>query len=655
MTERVDLYQWLEKDSIRTRKWIRVQEKHTVEYLAKIGLRSRLKKRLEKLLDIDVERLPIIRDKYYFFRRRRRGEDQASLFVKHGLKGKSILLIDPAKLKFGTISGWSVSKNSKYIAVEFSQASNDRYIIKIFDVDKRKFIRDTITSERYPYFQTWHANSSGFWYSRGEVGHDVGEEKYFKRIYYHVLGQPIKEDQLFFVEHLAKDDRPSISCSHDGKYQIVTVSHTNRTTTVYFRNSQDRDSMFLNISKNMNALSFAEAEAGYIYLFTDHNAPNCKIMRREIMPNSSLGNWETFVPESRFKLDDCILLKDNMVLEYIENISSKVYLLNLESKKKINIKLLGLGSIGGFSAKYNGHELFFSFSALNIPSCIYRLNLQTLIQKLYWKANIKLATSLELKREQAVSKDGARIPMFILKSKDSNKISPTLVYAYGGFGISQLPEFRSSVIPFIEKGGIFVLANVRGGGEFGKKWHEAIIKHKQHKKFEDMAAVLKHLLSRKYTTTEKLGVWGGSNGGLLMSVMALRYPRLFRVALIDVPVTDMLRFHLFHGGRMWFHDYGDPEDKKIRKYLLSYSPYHNVGKEDYPAMMFMTAEQDDRVHPMHTYKFFAKLKANHRQKNPLLLRIEKKAGHGGAGKIKSIINKFTDMFSFVCKEVGIKI
>lgn len=649
-----DPYRWLEKDSPRTRKWIRVQEKQTTKYLEKSDSKNRLKKRFEELLDINVEHIPTIRGKYCFFRRRMRGEDQASLFLKQGLKGKPVLLVNPSNYRFGTIEHWRVSKNAKYVAISFSLASNDRHIIKIFDVAKKKFLKDTITSERYPYFQTWHADSTGFWYIRGEAGHPITEEKYYKRIYYHVLSRLIEEDQLFFGADLEKDNWPSISRSHDGKYQIVTVRHANKTTTVYFHDTQDHESGFLNITENMEAISFASAEDGYIYLFTDHNAPNCKILRRKIM-SKFLGKWEIFVPESRYKLADYILLKDNLALEYIENISSKAYLLNIKSKKKINIKLPNLGSIEGSSAEYNSRELFFVFSALNIPASIYRLNLKTLTQKLYWRAKIKLPINLEPRQEWAISKDGTRIPMFILRNKNSKHVSPTLVSAYGGFGNSRLPEFRSSIIPFVESGGIFVLANIRGGGEFGKKWHVAIIKNKQHKRFEDFAAVLKYLISKKYTNSNKLVVWGGSNGGLLMSVMALRHPRLFKAALISVPVTDMLRFHLFNGGRMWVHEYGDPGDKKMRKYLLSYSPYHNVGKVNYPSMMFMTASHDDRVHPMHTYKFFAKLQENKKQKSPLLLRIEKNAGHGGAGKLKATINKLTDMFTFVYKELGLKI
>ncbi|MDP3875264.1 MAG: prolyl oligopeptidase family serine peptidase [bacterium] len=652
---KTDTYRWLEKDSKRTQKWIGVQEKQTNKYFRNTRSRNILKKQFKDLLDVDVEHVPVVRDKKYFFRRRKRGEDQASLFLKHGLKGEPILLINPSDFRFGTIQNWCVSKDAKYIAIDFSLSSNDRHIIKIFDVIRKRFLKDTITSERYPYFQTWNSDSSGFWYAKGENGHSIAEEKYYKRIYYHILGQLILEDKLFFGKDLIKDDRPNIACSHDGRYQIITVYHNaNRTTTVYFRDTQYLESNFINITKNIKALSSARAEDGFIYLFTDHNAPNCKILRRKIMLNS-LDKWEVFVPESKSKLDGYVLLKNYLALEYIENVSSKVYMINLEDGKKVNIKLPSLGFVGSYGVEYEGNELFFNFSSLNIPNSIYRLNLKTLKQELYWKPKLKLPANLSLSQEWTTSKDGTKIPMFILKMKDNRRISPTLVYAYGGFGISILPKFRGSVIPFIENGGIFILANIRGGGEFGKKWHEAVVKNKQHKRFEDFAAVLKHLVDQKYTIPEKLSIWGGSNGGLLMSVMALRYPKLFKVALIEVPVTDMLRFHLFHGGRLWFHDYGDPSNKKMSKYLLSYSPYHNVGRENYPAMMITTAEHDDRVHPMHAYKFFAKLQANKNQTNSLLLKIEKQAGHGGADKLKATINKLVDTFSFLYKELDLKV
>ena len=651
---KADTYRWLEKDSKRTQQWIRAQEEQTNKYFRDTQSRNILKKRFKNLLDVDVELIPVVRDGQYFFRRRKKGEDQASLFLKHGLKGKPVLLINPNTLRFGKIQNWCVSKDAKYIAVDFSLVSNDRYVIKIFDVAKKKFLKDTITSDGYPRFNAWHVSSNGFWYSKGEKGHSIAEEKYFKRIYYHILGRLIEEDELFFGKDLVKEDYPSIKCSHDGRYEIVTVHHALKTTTIYFRDTQNSESKFINITGNIKALSYAKAEDDYIYLFTDHKAPNSKILRRKILKNF-LGKWQVFVPELKFKLEDYILLKNYLLIEYIENVSSSIYLLNLKSGKRKNIKLPSCGSMGGYSNEYNDRELFFSFSSLNVPSSIYRLDLRTLGKKLYWRSKINLSSAMSLKQEWVISKDGIRIPFFILKNKDNNQISPTLVYAYGGFGFSLLPGFRSSVIPFVENGGIFVLANIRGGGEFGKEWHEAIIKNKQHKRFEDFAAILKHLVDQKYTIPEKLGIWGGSNGGLLMSVMALRYPNLFRVALIDVPVTDMLRFQHFHGGRYWFYDYRNPDDKKMRKYLLTYSPYHNVGNENYPAMMIMTAEHDDRVHPMHSYKLFAALKANKKQNNTLLLKIERQAGHGGSGKLEVTINKLADMFYFLCKELGIKV
>lgn len=646
-----DKYRWLEEGSKRTRDWVRAQEKPTNKYLAGVNKRGNLHKRFGQLMNVETENRPIQRGKLIFFRLRKVGEDQMSLYVKSGLRGKPQLLIKPQKLDLGVIHDWHVSKDAKYIAIGFSKASNDRVVIKIFDVKRKRFIDDTITSERYPHFLTWNPDSSGFWYVRGEDSQAVGkEEKYYKKVYYHELNQPVDGDKLVFGANLAKDDWPMFGISHDGRYQIVNVSHRRELTTVYFRDTHNNAS-FINITGNIKARSFADAETDYIYMVTDDKAPNRKILRRKIT-QSSLGKWEVFVPESKFKLESWFLLKEKLLLEYTENVSSKIYLFDLKSKKTKESELPGIGSIDGYSTAYDNSSLFFSFSSLNIPPSIYELNLKTGGQKLYWRSKVKIHGRLELNQEWAKSKDGTRIPMFILKTKGKKGASPTLVNAYGGFDTSELPAFRSSVIPFVEDGGIFVVANVRGGGEFGKKWYEAAIQKKQHKRFEDLAAVLKYLVAKKYTSSDKLAVWGGSNGGLLMSVMALQYPELFKAALISVPVTDMLRFHLFHGGRWWMHDYGDPDDKSMRKYLLSYSPYHNVGTKNYPSMLFLTAEQDDRVHPMHTFKFFAKLKENKNQKNPLLLRIDRGAGHSGSGKIQATIEKFSDMFAFLYKEIG---
>ncbi len=275
---------------------------------------------------------------------------------------------------------------------------------------------------------------------------------------------------------------------------------------------------------------------------------------------------------------------------------------------------------------------------------------------LYLKSSAPInSKQIVIKQEWSKSKDGTKVPMFLVHKKGLklNKNTPAVVYGYGGFGTALTPHYTSSIIPFINDGGIYIQANIRGGSEFGEKWHISATKNKKHKSFEDFASILDYLSQNQYTNPNKIVIWGGSNGGLLMSVMMLRYQSLFHAALINVPVTDMLRFHLFNGGRWWIDDYGNPDDKKMRKYLLSYSPYHNVKKLNYPTAMFATSNHDDRVHPMHSYKMVARLKENKNQNNPIILRIEKGAGHSGGSKISSTINRLVDEFSFIYKELGI--
>jgi prolyl oligopeptidase len=645
-----DKYSWLEKDSEKVSLWANKNSKPTKKYFSALN-RDKYLKRYKELLNTESELLPSIRGNRYFFRKKLVGEDESSIYFKVGLNGTHIKLLDPKKLRFGVIQEWNVSKNGSYIQVSFSKEANDRCVLKVFDVEHRKFIKDTIESERYPSFQAWNVDSTGFWYARGEKGHILSDEKYFKKIYYHKIGQDAGSDVLYFDIDLKKDDWPMIARSSDGVYELVNIHHKDDTSTIYFRNNSWNDKNFIKITNKKKAHSFAKAEGGYIYMITDDKAPNDKILRRAIS-NSSLGKWETFVPERGHKLESWILQKDYLVLEYMENVVSKLYFLNLRTGKISEYKLPSIGSLDGFSTQYGVDKLFYRFSSLDAPISTYLINLNDLSQKLYWRSGTKIKAKLEIKQEWSKSKDGTKIPMFIMKKAGTKGLSPTIVYSYGGFGISSNPSFRSSVIPFIENGGTFVIANIRGGGEFGKNWHESSIKNKFHKKSEDLASVLKYLSDNKYSSPNKLALWGGSNGGLVVSVMCLRYPQLFKAALIDVPVTDMLRFHLFHGGRWWIHDYGDPDDKKMRKYLLSYSPYHNVEDKEYPSILLMTGRHDDRVHPMHTYKFFAKLKENKSRKNPILLRIEENAGHSGAGKIKPAIEKFSDMMVFLDKELS---
>lgn len=651
-----DPYRWLEGNSERVNTWLSKEEQITKDYFKNNKVVSSFKKRFAKLFQTDSMLLPTVRGELYFYRMRKPKEQAHSLYVRKGLTGKPRLLLDSKRFSntYGLIQDWNVSKDGKYICINFSKAGNDKSEIRVFDVQKRKFLIDIIPADRYPYFSSWKLDMSGFWYVQGAENAKPGEEKLGKMVYFHRLGDKYINDSLFFGQNLDKTDWPLFGYSQDGKHVLINIRHRDDTTTILF-NNLELDSPFTEIAKGIGGKSFALFGKGYIYLITDHKAPNRKILRKKI-ENNSLDKWETIIPETKHFLNEMKLMNDCVFIEYIINVHSTLWHFDLNTLKKRQIQLPGIGCITGMSGEFEGKELFYGFSAFNIPPSNYRLELHPLFSKLFWTLKLPLKNiDIAVKQEWCISKDGTKIPMFIVHKRNLNlnKLNPTLVYAYGGFSSSQFPAFNTSIIPFIEDGGVYVLANIRGGAEFGEQWHKSVILTKRKKVFADFAAVLRHLVQRKYTNPQKIAIWGGSNGGLLVSGIMLQYPDLFKTALIAVPVTDMLRYHKFNGGRWWISEYGDPSNPKMAKYLMSYSPYHNVRKENYPSAMFITSDQDDRVHPMHTYKMVAKLKESRNQTNPIIMRLERKAGHSGAAKLTPTIERLSDMFAFIYQELGI--
>lgn len=652
----IDKYAWLEKDSPKTEEWVDFEHNQTVKYLRNTKNREKLRRDLKKLFRTDTMLCPTIRGNMHFFRYRKSNEDQFSIYVKVGEKGKSELLLSFLTLRKlgGTLSSWSVSENGKFIALQLSASSNDKNVIKIFDVQKRKVLKDVVDSSLYPYFSAWNRDSLGFWYVKG-VNTSPGNEKYYKKIFYHQLGDNVGNDKIFFGDNIAKTDWPIISSSLNGNHIVINVRHENDTTSCYYRNAKDLNSPFIKIFKGIIGDSHAIPINQKIYFITDHEAPNKKILSLDY-GDAHKNSWKIEVKEQKNKIDGLGFTKNYILINYLNNITSNLVAHNLITKKDAKIDIPSLGSISSIITRLDYKDSYLTFSSFNSPHVIYKLSNSTLKLSTYWRAesaaNYK---DIEVKQEWVASNDGTKIPMFVVHKKDvvRNKNTPTLVYAYGGFATSITPSFIETIYPFLNAGGVYVSVNIRGGDEFGKKWHESAIKNKRHKAFEDFSSVLRSLSHSKKTSREKICIWGASNGGLLMSVMMTRYPDLFKCAVIQVPVTDMLKFHLFNGGRWWINDYGDPDNKKMREYLESYSPYHNVKDFNYPTAFFVTARQDDRVHPMHSFKMVAKLKSNKKQVNPILLRAEKKAGHSGGGKISSFIERYADIFAFVFKELGI--
>lgn len=651
-----DPYRWLEKYSFQRDAWIKKEKEETSRYLSRCENRNVLRRKLLVLFNTDEMYLPVPRKTLYFFGYRRPGGEQPSIYFQKGLAGEKVLLLNPGPLqkKIGILKDWTISKDAKFIAFEFSKFGNDRNIIKIFDVADKKFKGEIVPETNYPYFCAWNNDSSGFWYTRG-VSSKKGEEKYYKRIYFHKLGTSHKQDTLLFGKTLKKEDWPDVSQSDDGRFLIVHVTKKDSNNEIFLQKADAKPLAFKKITMGMRAKSFAKINGDYIYILTNYRASNNRILRAKISDSIRPGNWTTYIAENEHKLEYWTMTKDYLLLEYLVNAVSRMYLIEISKDKKREIELPVLGAVLSTSCEFSKNEFFYSFSSFTIPVSIYRIDSKKRVAKLFWRNKIsRQLRHNAVKQRWYKSKDGTIVPIFIVSRKDLrlDGNNPLIAYAYGGFGVSLTPFFWKQMIPFLEDGGILAIANIRGGGEFGEKWHKSSVLMNKKKGFDDFNYALKYLIQKKYSNPSKIAIRGISNGGLLTCVMMLKHPELIKAALISVPVTDMIRYYLFDGGRQWISEYGDPKNPRMRKFLLSYSPYHNAKDKNYPSAMFLTADKDDRVNPMHTFKMVAKLKDNFNQKNPILMRIERNAGHGGANLISSIVNELADELAFAYRELG---
>lgn len=665
----LDPYRWLEKaDNPKVKNWVNQQNNRTHLTLSEISSRNKIKKRLEKIFKVDSFSVPVSRNDYIFFTKRKKTDNLEILYVQEGLHGTPKVLIDPNKLskdKTTVLRKWQPSHDGKLIAYSLSDSANDQSSVHVLDVEKNTKLSDIIPAEVYPALYSpieWSCDNKGFWYTRGDIKSPKNEKKFNQKIFYHQLGNDFKNDEIVFGKIIAKEDIPSLQTSHDGRYLLVSVhkfSTTKEKTELYLYDTTNKDKGFIPVIKGKDAMFFGILHRGIIYILTNHHAPLWKIMAVDIGKNNlKINDWDMIIPEAEYKIENFEISGNKLFIETLENCHSTLKYYRLDGHFIKKILLPNIGSLTAINTEKEGDNLFFGFSSFLIPHFIYCFNLTqerlTIFKK---EKNCFDSSQYTVKQVWCASKDKTKTPLFIVHKKEIvlNGENPLLLYGYGGFGISIVPYFNKNIIPFIESGGIYAIANIRGGGEFGEKWHKSGVGQKKQKVFDDFISSAEWLIKNRYTNSNKIGAIGWSNGGLLVGAMVTQKPDLFKVAIIGAPVLDMLRYHLFFGGRLWILEYGNIENKKMFKYLLSYSPYHNV-KNDvrYPATLLVTANNDDRVHPMHAYKMAAKLQELNISPNPIILRTETKAGHGGAVSIYRLIEQETDILSFLFCHLGIK-
>jgi prolyl oligopeptidase len=657
----VDPYRWLEDDaSPETREWTRQQNALTEQYLASVSGREGIRQRLAELLTIGAIGVPTPVKGRYFYQLRAGGQNQPVLLLREGLHGTDRPLIDPNQLnpRGTTALDWYYpSEDGRLLAYGLSEDGSEDSVLHVLDVDRRELLPDTIPHTRAADL-AWVPDGSGFYYTRYPVAGEVpeGEEHYHRAIFFHRLGHDPRQDSLVF-KPAEKEYWPGVDLSADGRWLVVSVARTFDQTDIYLKDLV-ADGPWVTVAEGLAASFNAGVVRNRLYLRTNLDAPNFRLFLAD-PEQPAMDRWREIVPaRTDAVLEGMGISRDHLVLSYLERASSRLSLTDLEGNPVRQIPLPAIGSLFGLGLEWDSTELLFGFSSFTLPPAIYRLELPGGEPQLWRRVEADLDPDRFAVEQVAYpAKDGTPITMFIIRpDRDRSHPRPYPLYltGYGGFNISMVPAFSRAMLLWLEAGGVVAIPNLRGGGEYGEGWHQAGMLANKQNTFDDFIAAAEYLIREQHTSPERLAVAGGSNGGLLMGAVLTQRPDLFRAVIIQVPLLDMLRYHLFLIARLWIPEYGSPDIPEQFAWLLRYSPYHHVRDGvDYPAVLLATAESDTRVHPMHARKMTARLQAATATDRPVLLRLETEAGHGAGKPVSKLVDELTDSWTFVFKELGL--
>ncbi|SDS36147.1 prolyl oligopeptidase family serine peptidase [Winogradskyella sediminis] len=661
-----DPYRWLEDDrSDETEAWVKAQNEVTFGYLDQIPYREELKERLRKLWNYEKIGAPFVEGDYTYFYKNDGLQNQYVIYrYKTGEDPKTAeVFLNPNTFKEdGTISlgGTSFSKNGKTLAYTISEGGSDWRKILIMDVETNEIIEDTLVDVKFS-GMSWYKNE-GFYYSSYDKpeGSELSAKTDQHKVYYHKLGTKQSEDALIFGGTPEEKHRYiGAGVTEDDKYLIISASVSTSGNKLFIKDLSNPNSKLVTILDHTDSDSnIIENVGSKLYIMTNLDAPNQKIVTVDAS-NPTPENWVDFIPETENVLSPSTG-GGYFFANYMVDAVSKVLQYDYNGKLIREVELPGIGTASGFGAKKDEKELYYSFTNYVTPGSIYKYHIENGTSELYKKPAIDFnPDDYESKQVFYNSKDGTKIPMIITHKKDLklNGENPTILYGYGGFNVSLTPNFSIANAVWMEQGGIFAVPNLRGGGEYGKAWHDAGTQLKKQNVFDDFIAAAEYLITEKYTSSDYLAIRGGSNGGLLVGATMTQRPELMKVALPAVGVLDMLRYHTFTAGAGWAYDYGTAEDsKEMFQYLKGYSPVHNV-KEGvaYPATLVTTGDHDDRVVPAHSFKFAAELQSKQTGNNPTLIRIETDAGHGAGTPVSKTIEQYADIFGFTLYNMGFKV
>ena len=659
-----DPYRWLEElDSEETKAWVEAQNKLSFGYLAGIPVRNALKDRITKLWNYEKYGVPFREGDRYFYFRNSGLQNQSVLYTVTGLDAQPQLVLDPNTLSAdGTVavSGTQVSPDGKLLAYSLSTSGSDWQEWKVRDVETGKDLADHLRWVKFSGV-SWTNDGKGFFYSRYDEpkGDSLKATNYFQKIYYHKLGAPQSEDVLVYERPDQKDWLFGGNVTEDGNYLIITVFQgTDVKNRVYYKDLKASDASVVKLLDNFDAAyNFIGNDGTRFWFQTDLQASRGKIVEIDIT-NPAPANWKVVVPETKDALQSASVVDHKLILNYLKDAYTQVRIHDTAGKLVGEVQFPGIGSAGGFGGKAKDKETIYYFTGFTTPTTIYRYDMTTRKSTIFRQPKVEFnPNDYVTKQVFYQSKDGTKVPMFITHKKglklDGN--NPTYLYGYGGFNISMTPAFSVGNMVWMELGGVYAQPSLRGGGEYGEDWHQAGMKLKKQNVFDDFIAAAEWLIANKYTSTPKLAIGGGSNGGLLVGAALTQRPDLFGAALPAVGVMDMLRFQKFTIGWAWVSDYGSSDNPDEFKALYAYSPLHNIKPgTSYPPTMITTADHDDRVWPGHSFKFAAALQAAQGGSAPILIRIETKAGHGAGKPTSKTIEEIADRWAFLLKTLNIK-
>jgi len=663
-----DPYRWLEEDvreSERVVAWVAAQNEVTDAYLATLPARAVFAERLRELFDYERFGVPEKAGGRYFYERNDGLQNQDLLYVRDRLDGSPRLLIDPNKWSQDgatALAEWVPSEDGKRLLYSVQDGGTDWRTVRVLDVDTGQVLTDEVKWVKFSALD-WAKDGSGFYYSRfpetgaGEKFQSLNEKQ---AVYFHRLGTPQSADRLIF----AQPDRPKLSntaqVSDDGKWLVVTSSEgTDERYDVTLIDLTRPDAAPRRFVTGLeNQWDYVGNVGSTFYWVTNSDAPRLRIVATDVsQPGLAV---KELVGEDEATLTGASIVGDKLIATYLVDAKTEVRTYTLDGERVGTVTLPGIGTASGFSGDVDDSETFYSFDSFNRPKTIYRYDSGTGETSVWAQPKVAFAPDdFTVSQRFYASKDGTRVPMFVVHKKgvDLKGGAPTLLYGYGGFNVAMEPGFSTTRLAWLEQGGVFALANLRGGGEYGKAWHEAGRLANKQNVFDDFIAAAEYLIAEGITTKEKLAIQGGSNGGLLVGAVVNQRPDLFAAALPAVGVMDMLRFDRWTAGRYWVDDYGYPSKEADFRTLWKYSPYHNIGeaKADYPAILVTTADTDDRVVPGHSFKYAAALQAADIGPEPHLIRIETRAGHGSGKPTEKIIEEYADMWAFIAHHTGMEV